>query len=69
MNKENTLYLQIDKLTKKFGIFMALSEICFEVFEGEFICFLGPSGCGETTLLRCIAGLEIQTSGSVIHAG
>ena len=69
MEQENRLYLQVGQLTKMFGTFKALSEICFEVFEGEFICFLGPSGCGKTTLLRCIAGLDIQTSGSVIQAG
>ena len=69
MEQENRLYLQVEQLTKMFGTFKALSKICFEVFEGEFICFLGPSGCGKTTLLRCIAGLDIQTSGSVIQAG
>ncbi len=40
-----------------------------DVFEGEFICFLGPSGCGKTTFLRAIAGLDIQTSGTVHQAG
>ena len=69
MEQEQKPFLQIEQLSKMFGTFKALSEISFEVFEGEFICFLGPSGCGKTTLLRCIAGLDIQTSGSVIQAG
>ena len=64
-----TPYLSIRNLTKKFGSFTALKNISFDVFEGEFICFLGPSGCGKTTLLRCIAGLDIQTEGRVIQAG
>ena len=62
-------YLQIDRLTKKFGDFTALDEVSLEVYEGEFICFLGPSGCGKTTFLRAIAGLDIQNSGTVSQAG
>ena len=62
------VYLQIDRLTKKFGNFVALDSVSLEVYEGEFVCFLGPSGCGKTTLLRAIAGLDIQTSGTVRQA-
>ena len=63
------VYLRIDRLTKKFGSFVALDSVSLEVFEGEFICFLGPSGCGKTTFLRAIAGLDIQTSGTVEQDG
>jgi iron(III) transport system ATP-binding protein len=66
---ESEPYLRIDRLTKKFGIFTALDRVSLEVFEGEFVCFLGPSGCGKTTFLRAIAGLDIQSSGTVEQAG
>ena len=66
---DSKVFLQIDRLTKKFGNFVALDSVSLEVFESEFICFLGPSGCGKTTLLRAIAGLDIQTSGTVHQAG
>jgi iron(III) transport system ATP-binding protein len=70
VNTENAKpYLQIDRLSKKFGDFLALDSVSLDVFEGEFICFLGPSGCGKTTFLRAIAGLDIQTSGTVKQAG
>jgi len=70
VNNENaTPYLQIDRLSKMFGDFYALDSVSLDVYEGEFICFLGPSGCGKTTFLRAIAGLDIQTSGTVIQAG
>lgn len=62
-------YLEIKKISKKFGSFTALSDINFELKEGEFLCLLGPSGCGKTTLLRIIAGLEEPDSGSVILNG
>ena len=65
----STPYLQIDRLTKRFGPFVALDNVSLDVFEGEFVCFLGPSGCGKTTFLRAIAGLDIQTAGTVHQAG
>ena len=64
-----TPYLKIDSVRKLFGDFVALDNVSLEVYEGEFICFLGPSGCGKTTFLRAIAGLDIQTSGTVHQGG
>jgi ABC-type nitrate/sulfonate/bicarbonate transport system ATPase subunit len=43
----------------------ALGPVSFEVARGDFICFLGPTGCGKTTLLRSIAGLEVPDSGNI----
>ncbi len=62
-------YLRIEGLNKFFGQFQALKDIQLEVHEGELVCFLGPSGCGKTTLLRAIAGLDLQTSGRIEQAG
>jgi len=62
-------YLRIIGITKMFGSFTALREVSFDIFEGELICFLGPSGCGKTTLLRAIAGLDLQTAGQIEQAG
>jgi NitT/TauT family transport system ATP-binding protein len=42
-----------------------LDAMSFEVGEGEFACIVGPTGCGKTTLLRIIAGLETPTEGKV----
>ena len=62
-------YLGIRHLTKRFGTFTALNDVSLDVFAREFVVFLGPSGCGKTTLLRAIAGLDIQTSGTIHQAG
>ena len=67
--KTQTAYLSIERLTKNFGQFTALDSVSLNVYEGEFVCFLGPSGCGKTTFLRAIAGLDIQTSGTVHQGG
>src|SRR3954471_10207666 len=62
-------YLQISNVSKSFGNFPALKEVSLDIEEGKFVCFLGPSGCGKTTLLRAIAGLDIQSSGQIFQAG
>ncbi len=62
-------HLEIRKLTKRFGVFVALDEVDLAVARGEFLVLLGPSGCGKTTLLRAIAGLERQDAGEIFHGG
>jgi iron(III) transport system ATP-binding protein len=52
-------------ITKSFGSVRALDGISLTVDAGELFFLLGASGCGKTTLLRCIAGLETPTSGSI----
>src|SRR5579862_6969579 len=64
-----TEFLELRDIRKEFGNFTALKGVSLAVHPGELVCFLGPSGCGKTTLLRIIAGLEVQTSGTVIQAG
>jgi iron(III) transport system ATP-binding protein len=61
-------FLDLRGIRKSFGQFVALSDVDLSIKQGELICFLGPSGCGKTTLLRVIAGLEIQTAGEVFQA-
>ncbi len=58
-------HIRIHHLTKRFGAFAALRAVTLNINRGELVCFLGPSGCGKTTLLRVIAGLEIQDEGTV----
>ncbi len=61
--------LKVRGLSKTFredsGEVHALGPVSFDIAEGEFLCFLGPTGCGKTTLLRTIAGLEKPDSGDV----
>jgi multiple sugar transport system ATP-binding protein len=61
--------IEIRKLTKKFGTFVAVRDADLSVAAGEVVCLLGPSGCGKTTTLRMIAGLERASAGDVVIAG
>ncbi len=62
-------YLCLRRISKNFGSFNALRDIDLDIASGELVCFLGPSGCGTTTLLRIIAGLEVQTQGHIEQGG
>jgi iron(III) transport system ATP-binding protein len=55
----------LEKVSRKFGEFVAVSDVDLRVAEGEFVTLLGPSGCGKTTTLRMVAGLEQNTSGRI----
>jgi len=66
---ERAPYLRLAGVRKNFGSFTALEGIDLDIVQGELICFLGPSGCGKTTLLRIIAGLEMQSAGRIELAG
>jgi NitT/TauT family transport system ATP-binding protein len=48
---------------------VAVADITFDVFKGEFVCVVGPSGAGKTTLLRCLSGLMPPTSGETLFEG
>ncbi len=58
--------LRLTHLTKRFGIFTAVDDLSLTVPQGSFFALLGASGCGKTTTLRMIAGLEEPTSGQVL---
>jgi spermidine/putrescine transport system ATP-binding protein len=61
--------LRLEGITKSFGDIRVLKGIDLSVSAGEFITLLGSSGCGKTTTLRIIAGLEYADSGRVFLAG
>ena len=61
--------LELKNITKSFGDEAILKGISLQVDPGEFITLLGSSGCGKTTTLRIVAGLESADSGTVLLEG
>ena len=56
--------IEVQRISKTFGSFVALKNVSLTVGTGELVALLGPSGSGKTTLLRIISGLEHPDSGS-----
>lgn len=67
MEQENII--QVNELTKKFGDFVAVKGISFEVKKGEIFGFLGANGAGKTTAMKMLIGISKPTSGMAIVAG
>ena len=67
---EPAVKLVVDGVSKKFrtrdGLIEALSPVSFNVKEGEVLCLVGPSGCGNSTMLNIIAGFEKPDKGHVM---
>jgi sulfate transport system ATP-binding protein len=58
--------IEAHDVTKRFGDFLALDDVCVRVGDGALTALLGPSGSGKSTLLRIIAGLETPDAGRVL---
>ena len=61
--------LELIKLTKSYGGTVAVDAIDQGIPDGTYTCLLGPSGCGESSTLRMLAGHESVTSGDIVHKG
>jgi ABC-type polar amino acid transport system ATPase subunit len=61
--------IQIKNLTKRFGSRTIIDQISLDIAPGEIVCFIGPSGTGKSTLLRCVNGLEDIQGGNILFDG
>ena len=68
-NKDNNLKIQVQNLTKKYGDLLVLDDISFNIKKGEFVCVVGPTGCGKTTFLNLLSCLIEPTQGQILIDG
>ena len=61
--------VEVKNLTKYFGDLHVLNDVSFNVRKGEFICIVGPTGCGKTTFLNSVTKLYEPTSGEILFDG
>jgi spermidine/putrescine transport system ATP-binding protein len=61
--------VSFEGVVKRFGSFVAVKKMDFEIRKGEFLAIMGSSGCGKTTTLRMLAGLEAPSEGVIRLSG
>jgi len=64
-----SVLIEVDRLTKSFGPFIAVDDISFSLKRGEVLGFLGPNGAGKTTTMRMITGFLSPTKGNISVCG
>jgi len=67
--EKQKIKVQARHLTKRFGELTVLDDVSFDVREGEFMCIVGPTGCGKTTFLNCLTGIYSTTAGEILVDG
>lgn len=67
--ENDNVKVSVKNLTKSFGDLLVLDDISFDVKEGEFLCIVGPTGCGKTTFLNSLCRLYEVDSGSITLKG
>lgn len=69
MSEEKQVKIHVENLTKKFGDLLVLDNVSFDIKKGDFICVVGPTGCGKTTFLNLLSCLIEPTSGKLLIDG
>ncbi len=69
MQRENQSIVEVEKLTKKFGRFIAVDHVSFDIKKGEIFGLLGPNGAGKSTIMRMLCTLTRPTEGRAEIAG
>lgn len=69
VQEENGALIKVANLSKEFGDLLVLDDISVDIFEGERVVVIGPSGGGKSTFLRCLNCLEDPTTGKIYFDG
>ena len=66
---ERQVKIAVKNLTKRFGDLLVLDDLTFNIHKNEFVCVVGPTGCGKTTFLNCLTRIYEPTSGDLFIDG
>ncbi len=69
MKEQKDVKVEVKHLTKRFGDLLVLDDISFNIKKGEFVCVVGPTGCGKTTFLNLLTKLIEPTEGELLIDG
>ena len=73
MPSQNHVLVELRHISQIYGReeqrIVAVNDINFSLYEGEFVALLGPTGCGKTTILRVITGLNAPAQGEILYRG
>ncbi len=61
--------VSVTNLTKCYDDLLVLDDINFDIYKGEMLCIVGPTGCGKTTFLNCLSRFIPITNGSIMVDG
>jgi ABC-type branched-subunit amino acid transport system ATPase component len=64
-----TALLEVEKIYKHFGGLLVVSDLSFELHEGEILSIIGPNGAGKTTALNLLTGVNVPTQGDIRFQG
>lgn len=68
-NNGNGALLHVENVSKQFGGLLAVSNVTFDLPEGQILGLIGPNGAGKTTLFNCINGVFPPTKGKIVFRG
>lgn len=61
--------IEVKNLTKSFGDLLVLDDMTFNIDKNDFVCVVGPTGCGKTTFLNCLTRIHEPTNGDIFIDG
>ncbi len=68
-NENRPVKVEVKNLTKRFGDLLVLDDMSFNIRKGEFVCVVGPTGCGKSTFLNCLTRIHMPSAGDIYIDG